>query len=265
MEISSLWRRFRPCSKRQYFPLLESSVDCRIYPNLPYLCISYSPWQYWSTYYIPLPQQLASFAWYFHVVEGISQSQTLEYRFGRYLPVLFAHAHKILQSCLTVYQIYSDNFSSIILHSNDFYANIHQLFWNNQFFSEIYHISMRCPRLLHNHYVYVRLFHSAIFHFHAFFIILLALAGWWLSKCDANYSWIFSASSVTISALPNAMADLNCRVKLPSFGPTVGAQRVTAERQTSGWVLITSSFLPSKAPWKYQFTSSSDTSERGKP
>lgn len=33
-----------------------------------------------------------------------------------------------------------DNFSSIILHSNDFYANIHQLFWNNQFFSEIYHI-----------------------------------------------------------------------------------------------------------------------------
>ena len=54
-----------------------------------------------STYYIPLPQQLASFAWYFHVVEGISQSQTLEYRFGRYLPVFFAHVHKILQSCLT--------------------------------------------------------------------------------------------------------------------------------------------------------------------
>ena len=77
--------------------------------------------------------------------------------------------------------------------------------------------------------------------------------------------WIFSASSVTISALPNAMADLNCRVKLPSFGPTVGAQRVTAERQTSGWALIASSFLPSRAPWKYQFTSSSDASERGKP
>ena len=32
------------------------------------------------------------------------------------------------------------------------------------------------------------LFHSSIFHFHAFFIILLALAGWRLSKCDANYS-----------------------------------------------------------------------------
>ena len=32
------------------------------------------------------------------------------------------------------------------------------------------------------------LFHSAIFHFHALLIILLALAGWWLSKCDANYS-----------------------------------------------------------------------------
>ena len=32
------------------------------------------------------------------------------------------------------------------------------------------------------------LFHSSIFHFHAFLIILLALAGWWLSKCDANYS-----------------------------------------------------------------------------
>ena len=31
------------------------------------------------------------------------------------------------------------------------------------------------------------LFHSAIFHFHAFLIILLALAGWWLGKCDANY------------------------------------------------------------------------------
>ena len=227
MEISSLWRRFRPCSKRQYFPLLESSVDCRIYPNLPYLCISYSPWQYWSTYYIPLPQQLASFAWYFHVVEGISQSQTLEYRFGRYLPVLFAHAHKILQSCLTVYQIYSDNFSSIILHSNDFYANIHQLFWNNQFFSEIYHISMRCPRLLHNHYVYVRLFHSAIFHFHAFFIILLALAGWWLSKCDANYSRAW---------------------------------------QGTGDALVESiHVLRKEAPWKYQFTSSSDASDRGKP
>ena len=32
------------------------------------------------------------------------------------------------------------------------------------------------------------LFHSSIFHFNAFFIILLALAGWRLSKCDANYS-----------------------------------------------------------------------------
>ena len=32
------------------------------------------------------------------------------------------------------------------------------------------------------------LFHSSIFHFHAFLIILLALAGWWLSKRDANYS-----------------------------------------------------------------------------
>jgi len=32
------------------------------------------------------------------------------------------------------------------------------------------------------------LFHSSIFHFHAFLIILLALSGWRLSKCDANYS-----------------------------------------------------------------------------
>ena len=32
------------------------------------------------------------------------------------------------------------------------------------------------------------LFHSSIFHLHAFLIILLALAGWWLSKCDANNS-----------------------------------------------------------------------------
>lgn len=32
------------------------------------------------------------------------------------------------------------------------------------------------------------LFHSSIFHFHAFLIILLAFASWGLSKCDANYS-----------------------------------------------------------------------------
>ena len=32
------------------------------------------------------------------------------------------------------------------------------------------------------------LFHSAIFHFHALLIILLALAGWRLGKCDVNYS-----------------------------------------------------------------------------
>ena len=32
------------------------------------------------------------------------------------------------------------------------------------------------------------LFLSAIFHFHALLIILLSLAGRWLSKCDANYS-----------------------------------------------------------------------------
>ena len=32
------------------------------------------------------------------------------------------------------------------------------------------------------------LFHSAIFHFHAFLIILLALAGWRLSKRNANNS-----------------------------------------------------------------------------
>ena len=32
------------------------------------------------------------------------------------------------------------------------------------------------------------LFHSAIFHLHVFLIILLALASWWLGKCDANYS-----------------------------------------------------------------------------
>ena len=32
------------------------------------------------------------------------------------------------------------------------------------------------------------LFHSSIFQFHAFLIILFALAGWWLSKSDANNS-----------------------------------------------------------------------------
>ena len=124
MEISSLWRHFRPCSKRQYFPLLESSVDCRIYPNLPYLCISYSPWQYWSTYYIPLPQQLASFAWYFHIVEGISKSQTLEYRFGRYLPVFLLTFIRYCRAVWPLTKYIVDNFSSIILHSNDFYANV---------------------------------------------------------------------------------------------------------------------------------------------
>ena len=32
------------------------------------------------------------------------------------------------------------------------------------------------------------LFHSAIFHFHAFLIILFALSGWRLSERDANNS-----------------------------------------------------------------------------
>lgn len=32
------------------------------------------------------------------------------------------------------------------------------------------------------------LFHSSIFHLHAFLIILLAFAGWRLCKRDANYS-----------------------------------------------------------------------------
>ena len=32
------------------------------------------------------------------------------------------------------------------------------------------------------------LFHSPIFHFYTFLIILLALSGWGLSKCDANNS-----------------------------------------------------------------------------
>ena len=32
------------------------------------------------------------------------------------------------------------------------------------------------------------LFHSAIFHFHALLIILLALSGWRLSERNANYS-----------------------------------------------------------------------------
>lgn len=45
---------------------------------------------------IPLPLQFSCFACYLHIVEWIAQSQTLEYRFGRYLPVLFAQAHNIL-------------------------------------------------------------------------------------------------------------------------------------------------------------------------
>ena len=50
-----------------------------------------------STYGIPLPLQFSCFTSNLHVVEWIAQSQTLEYRFGRYLPVLFAQAHNILQ------------------------------------------------------------------------------------------------------------------------------------------------------------------------
>ncbi|WP_186292216.1 hypothetical protein [Segatella copri] len=46
---------------------------------------------------IPLPLQFSCFACYLHIVEWIAQFQTLEYRFGRYLPVLFAQAHNILQ------------------------------------------------------------------------------------------------------------------------------------------------------------------------
>ena len=38
------------------------------------------------------------------------------------------------------------------------------------------------------YYLYRSLFHSAIFHLHAFLIILLAFAGWRFSKRDANYS-----------------------------------------------------------------------------
>ena len=43
---------------------------------------------------------------------------------------------------------------------------------------------------------------------------------------------IFSSRSVTNSALPTAVADLYCSVKLPSLGPTVGAHLVTADRNT---------------------------------
>ena len=38
------------------------------------------------------------------------------------------------------------------------------------------------------YYLFRSLFHSAIFHFHALFIILLAFAGWRFSKRDANNS-----------------------------------------------------------------------------
>ncbi len=38
------------------------------------------------------------------------------------------------------------------------------------------------------YYLFRSLFHSAIFHLHAFLIILLAFAGWRFSKRDANNS-----------------------------------------------------------------------------
>ena len=50
----------------------------------------------------------------------------------------------------------------------------------------------------------------------------------------ARMAVTFSLRSVMISAVPTAVADLYCSVKLPSFGPTVGVHRDTAERNTVG-------------------------------
>ena len=61
---------------------------------------------------------------------------------------------------------------------------------------------------------------------------------------------IFSALSVTTSAVPTAIADLYWSVKLLSFGPTVGAHLVTADNATLGFLHMQSIFSPSMAPWK---------------
>ena len=55
---------------------------------------------------------------------------------------------------------------------------------------------------------------------------------------------IFSSRSVTISALPIAVADLYCNVKLPSFGPTVGAHLVTADRKNRRIVCYAVQLVP---------------------
>ena len=63
----------------------------------------------------------------------------------------------------------------------------------------------------------------------------------------ARNASIFSSSSLTTSAFPMAIADLYCRVKLPSFGPIVGVHLDTAERHTALLAFIQSIFSPSIA------------------
>ena len=66
----------------------------------------------------------------------------------------------------------------------------------------------------------------------------------------ARNAIIFSGLSFTNSARPIAMADLYCRVKLPSLGPTVGVHLVTADSATIGFAAMQSNFSPSGAQWK---------------
>ena len=61
------------------------------------------------------------------------------------------------------------------------------------------------------------------------------------------------------------MADRYCRVNEPSFGPTVGAHWVTADRHTSGWAAMALSLSPSKAQWKYHTSSLVEARDWGSP
>ena len=79
-----------------------------------------------------------------------------------------------------------------------------------------------------------------------------------------NASFLVFSSS-TISTVPTAVAEWNSSVKLPSFGPLSGLQRVTADRNTLGLALRTSSFFPSVAQWNQKVFSSVRTRDRGNP
>ncbi len=81
----------------------------------------------------------------------------------------------------------------------------------------------------------------------------------------ARRASIFSASSLTVSAIPKAIAERYCSVNELSLGPIVGLHLVTADRHTSGCAAIASSLSPSGEQWKYQMSSLVAANESGTP